>query len=203
MSILRVAIVLLFALPLSACYRGEGPLAPDPGTEVMVIPSFTLTDQTGATRSETIFRRPGVTVLDFTFTSCTLICPMMNTQMARVLAETEGLRVNAVSISVDPERDTPERLAEHARVIGADTDRWTFLTGDWETVKRISQNGLKLAVGGEDDRVIDLGDGQTMNNIPHSGKFVLVRSDGRPIGLYDGTQPEDVDRLIARLKEAF
>lgn len=203
MTILRTAVLLAACFVLAACYRGEGPLAPDPGTEVMVIPSFTLTDQTGAERNETIFRRPGVTVLDFTFTSCPFICPIMNTQMSRVLAETQGLPVRAVSISVDPERDTPEKLAEHAEAIGADTDRWTFLTGDWDTVKRISQDGLKLALGGDDDRVIDLGGGETMNNIPHSGKFVLIRSDGRPIGLYDGTVREDVDALIARIKAAF
>jgi cytochrome oxidase Cu insertion factor (SCO1/SenC/PrrC family) len=198
---IRPLLVVLVAMSLAACYRGPGPMSPDPGTEVMTIPSFTLTDQTGAERTELIFRRPGVTVLAFTFTSCPLVCPLMNNQMLRLQRETEGLPVHSVSISVDPERDTPEKLAEHAEAIGADTDRWTFLTGDYETVERISEKGLKLALGS--DGAIDLDLPQEELNAMHSRRFVLVRSDGRPIAMYDGDDPEEVDRLIARIKAAF
>ncbi len=198
---IRPLLAVLLAVSLAACYRGPGPMSPDPGTEVMTIPSFTLTDQTGTERTERMFRRPGVTVLAFTFTSCPLVCPMMNNQMLRLQRETRGLPVHSVSISVDPERDTPEKLTEHAAAIGADTSRWTFLTGDYETVKRISEEGLKLALGAEGP--IDLDLPQEALNSMHSRRFVLIRSDGRPIALYDGDDPEEVDRLIARIKAAF
>ncbi len=198
----RALMVVVVAL-VAGCYRGPDPLAADPNMDVMSIPSFTLTDQTGAERTEAIFKHPGVTVLDFTFTSCTLVCPPMNTQMLRLQRECEDLPVRIVSISVDPERDTPLKLAGHAAALGANTNTWTFLTGDFETVKRICTDGLKLAVGGASDQIIPLAGGGTMNNIPHSQKFVLIRHDGQPIGIYTGTDEQDVDRLIARIRSAF
>lgn len=199
----RIALVIFSLVALVACDRGPGPLALDPNVDVLSIPSFTLTDQTGAERTRAIFRHPGVTVLDFTFTSCPFICPVMNANMLTVQRETAGLPVRMVSISVDPERDTPEKLAQHAASIGADTERWTFLTGDFETIERVCRDGLKLPVGGDDSRAIDLGGGETMQNIPHSGKFILIRGDGVPIGVYEGTSERDVSALIARVKAAF
>lgn len=186
---------------LTAC--GPGPLDPDPNTGVLTIPPFSLTDQTGTVRTEAIFRRPGVTVLDFTFTSCPFICPPMNTQMLRLQRELAGLPVHLVSISVDPARDTPAALAAHAASLGADPAVWTFLTGDFQTVERVCRDGLKLAVGGESSQTISLPGGGTMANIPHSNRFLLIRGDGTPIGVYTGTDPADVDRLIARVRAAF
>jgi len=200
---IRLLLLFSIALTLGACKRGPDPLMVDPGVEIMSIPRFTLTDQTGAQRSEAIFKHPGLTVLDFTFTSCPFICPPMNSNMLRLQRELEGLPVRFVSISVDPVRDTPEKLAQHAEAIGADTSRWTFLTGDFATVKRISHDGLKMLVGGGDDRVIELRGGETMANIPHSSKFVLVRGDGVPIAVFDGTNQEDVTRLANRIRMAF
>jgi len=192
---------------MTSCKRGPDALAVDPGVDVMAIPSFALTDHTGAPRDETIFRHPGVTVLDFTFTSCPFICPPMNASMLRLQREFGGttgrLPVRFVSISVDPTRDTPETLAQHAENIGADTSTWTFLTGDIATIERICRDGLKMTIGGDDSRTIELAGGETMTNIPHSSKFVLVRSDGVPIGVYDGTSEDDVSRLIARIRAAF
>ncbi len=198
---------LVSLLLLASCSRGPDTLAIDPGVEVMSIPAFTLTDHTGAQRDETIFRHPGVTVLDFTFTSCPFICPPMNANMLRLQREFGGttgrLPVRFVSISVDPARDTPEALAQHAENIGADTSTWTFLTGDISTIERVCREGLKMTIGGDDSRTIELANGETMTNIPHSSKFVLVRSDGVPIGVYDGTSEADVTRLIARVRAAF
>lgn len=196
-------ILLLPIILLTACAPGPSPLDPDPGVDIMSIPPFTLTDHTGAQRTDAIFRRPGLTVLDFTFTSCPFICPIMNTNMLRVQRELAGRPLNIVSISVDPERDTPEALAAHAAAIGADTANWTFLTGDFHTIETICRDGLKLSIGGHDERTIDLADGSTMNNIPHSPRFILIRSDGQPIGLYTGTDEHDVSRLIARIKAAL
>lgn len=199
-----IRLVLLLSLTLLAsCKRGPDPLAVDPGVDVLSIPGFTLTDHTGAERTEAIFRHPGLTVLDFTFTSCPFICPPMNASMLRLQRELDGFPVRFVSITVDPQRDTPERLSEHAQQLGADTSTWTFLTGDYETIKRVCRDGLKMVVGGDDPRTIDLPDGGTMQNIPHSAKFVLVRSDGVPIAVYTGTDETDVSRLIARIKAAF
>ncbi len=199
-----IRFTLLFSMILfTACSRGPDPLAIDPGVDVLSIPSFTLTDHTGAERDESIFRHPGVTVLDFTFTNCPFICPPMNASMLRMQRELAELPVRFVSISVDPERDTPERLREHAENIGADTSTWTFLTGDFTTVQRICRDGMKMAIGGNDERTIQLPGGETMNNIPHSPKFILIRSDAKPIAVYSGVDETEVSQLIARIKAAF
>src|SRR5699024_853354 len=71
-------------------------------------------------------------VADFIFTNCTTVCLPMTANMGKLQSklEDEGLDdVKLVSFSVDPDRDTPEVLAEYAEENGADLDRWTFLTG--------------------------------------------------------------------------
>jgi protein SCO1 len=72
-------------------------------------------------------------VLNFIFTSCTTICPVMSqifTQLQTKLGDEHG-RVHMVSISIDPEQDTPERLTEYARRFHAG-DQWQFYTGTAE-----------------------------------------------------------------------
>lgn len=137
-----------------------------------------------------------VYVASFIFTHCPTICPVMNSQMAR-LQETlkeAGLMtdVRFVSFSVDPERDTPKRLREYADMVGADTTTWYFATGEkdelhWLANKGYYQNALtdSLAAGG----------------FAHSEMFVLADRNGHMRGEYDGTSTKDVDRLFGDIKK--
>lgn len=128
-----------------------------------------------------------VAVYDFIFTNCPGPCPLMTREMKRLsedLANVEGLRF--VSISVDPERDTPQVLAEYARKFGAD-ERWLFLTGERKTIIDLSANGFKLAVGPVDP--------QSTQPIFHSTKFVLAGRDGTIRGYYDFTSKEEMQSL--------
>jgi cytochrome oxidase Cu insertion factor (SCO1/SenC/PrrC family) len=71
-------------------------------------------------------------VLNFIFTHCPGICPLQTQALRRVsaaLPEAVRERVHFVSVSVDPERDTPSALAAFATKHGADQERWTFVTG--------------------------------------------------------------------------
>jgi protein SCO1/2 len=107
--------------------------------EAELAPEFALTDQEG--RVVTLASLRGKTVLlDFIYTHCPGPCPILtgrHAQVQRELAPEARARVHFVSISVDPERDTPEVLRAYATARGADLADWSFLTGDPETVREV------------------------------------------------------------------
>jgi protein SCO1/2 len=150
------------------------------------VPDFTLTSQ----RSESVSLADlngHVWVADLIFTTCSGPCLVMTSQMSRVQEATKdepGLRL--VSVSVDPTRDTPERLDWYAKLALAD-ERWIFLTGDMAKVRSLAIDGFKLGLENSGDP----------NAILHSDKFVLVDRDGAIRGYYDGKDESDVNRLIA------
>lgn len=126
-------------------------------------------------------------VADLIFTACSGPCLRMTSQMTRVqesLKEWDGFRM--VSISVDPERDTPERLTWYAEQTLADPDIWIFLTGEMDIIRSLAVDGLKLVVENEEGSA----------GILHSDRFVLVDDAGRIRGYYDGTDPDAVDEMI-------
>ena len=95
-------------------------------------PDFALTSQDGAQVSLADFRGKVVAVT-FIFTSCADTCPLLTAKMAQVqdeLGSIFGSKIAFVSITVDPERDTPEVLKQYAQNFGANLNGWAFLTGD-------------------------------------------------------------------------
>lgn len=93
---------------------------------------FTLTSQDGVPVSLHDLRGK-VLAVAFVFASCTDVCPMLTDNMARVkhgLGSAFGTKISFVSITVDPERDTPEVLKQYAQKFDADVKGWVFLTGD-------------------------------------------------------------------------
>jgi protein SCO1/2 len=94
-------------------------------------PGFTLTSQDGAQISLANLRSKVVAVT-FIFTLCTATCPVLTPMMSLVqdrLGPDFGDKIVFASITVDPERDTPEMLKLYAQMYGADVAGWTFLTG--------------------------------------------------------------------------
>jgi protein SCO1 len=94
-------------------------------------PPFTLTTATGA-RLALSDLRGKVLAVTFIYASCPDSCPMLTAKMARIkrrLGADFGPRVGFVSITVDPEVDTPEVLRRYAQAHGADAQGWSFLTG--------------------------------------------------------------------------
>jgi cytochrome oxidase Cu insertion factor (SCO1/SenC/PrrC family) len=111
-------------------------------------PDFTLTDQRGASFASTSLAGQ-VTVLDFIYTRCTDACPLLSAtfqQVQRKLAGDKllGSKVTLVSLSVDPQHDTPSVLSEYSQQFKADPGGWKFLTGDWDQVYDVV-TGLKVA----------------------------------------------------------
>jgi len=105
-------------------------------------PAFALVDQDGrAVSLESL--RGKVVLLDFVYTSCPGPCPILTGTHVRVqqeLPERVRPRVWFASISLDPARDTPEKLRAYAKTRGADLASWSFLTGPPETVDAVLQS---------------------------------------------------------------
>jgi protein SCO1/2 len=122
-------------------------------------PEFTLTSQDGGPVS---LRDLGgkVVAVAFIYTFCTDVCPMLTDNMARVqekLGPAFGPKIAFVSITVDPERDTPEVLRQYAENFGADLKGWSFLTGDPAIVHEIGRKyGViaKRAANGDVDHTL-------------------------------------------------
>ena len=133
--------------------------------------------------------RGKVWVADFMYTSCVEVCPLQSAEMARLqaaFADHGDLRL--VSISVDPERDTPAVLSDYAEKFRADPGRWLFATGEPQAIARLAQEGFRLSaasfVQGEGDYTFI-----------HSNRFVLVDRQGRIRGYYRSTDADDLVRL--------
>ncbi|WP_028744776.1 SCO family protein [Rhizobium mesoamericanum] len=123
-------------------------------------PDFTLTSQGRASVSLREFRGR-VVAITFIFASCTDVCPMLTDNMARVkdaLGPVFGSQISFVSITVDPERDTPEVLKQYAQNFDADVDGWVFLTGDPAMVHEIGRKygviAMKKANGDVDHTLL-------------------------------------------------
>ncbi|MDP7639925.1 MAG: SCO family protein [Candidatus Hydrogenedentes bacterium] len=144
-------------------------------------PEFSLTDSGGVAFDSK--RLDGqIYVIDFIFTNCSGICPILSNHMAGLHRAYSGRGgVEFVSITVDPERDTPEVLTEYAERFGADTGRWHFLTGALPYIHDVAVTGFK--VGSMDDPLI------------HSERLILVGREGVIRGYYDGTEADSVLEL--------
>jgi len=155
------------------------------------LPAFTLLDQEGRTVSASRFRGKRI-VLNFIFTRCPVatMCPAATLRMAALqkAAREAGVRdFELVSVSMDPEYDTPGVLREYAEVRGLDTANWSFLTGPDAAVRHL------LAQLG----VIREFEGAT---IKHTLATVLIDEQGRIVHRVDGSAWQTED-FVRRLKK--
>ncbi len=161
------------------------------------ISEFELTERSGdVVTGDDLMGR--VWIADFFFTSCGSICPIMSSAMEGLQAKLRDVdEVTLVSISVDPERDTPARLRQYAKRYNAHATRWWFLTGDKRVIYQLSQDSFRLGVEETppDQR------GPEVEDVLHSNKFVLLDRQSRIRGYYDGEDREMLDLLVADVKE--
>src|SRR5579872_799782 len=161
-------------------------------------PEFTLTDQNGKPFG-TSDLRGRAWVVNFMFTRCTATCPRQTEKLAElqrhVLRWPDAERVQLVSITVDPKHDTAARLREYAASHHADPALWKFLTGERAGLYRISKDGFKLAAS---DAAAD-----SSTLITHSSRFVLVDSQMRIRGFYDGLDDKELSKLRGDLRSVL
>jgi protein SCO1/2 len=168
--------------------------APDSGPQIVTqAPSFELIDENGQPFSSRELRGQ-VYVVQFFFTSCASVCPRLSDWMSRIQDRVadEGDAVRLVSITVDPERDTPEKLAVYAKAYGAIPGRWKFLTGDPDLIEHVVVDGFFQVIERRSDEESGLVD------IVHGERFVLVDGRGRVRGYYPADE-EGVDALLRDL----
>jgi protein SCO1/2 len=120
-------------------------VTPEPNRGVQVgdaIPDFTLKDQTGATVRLSDLKGEPVAVT-FLYTRCPIAtaCPMTTAKFSKLDAMLAEAKLgHLLTVTVDPEHDTPEVLADYAKKAGADPKRWKFLTSSPEAVARVASS---------------------------------------------------------------
>jgi protein SCO1/2 len=171
---------------------------PPPPPVLGELPAFSLTDPTGRPFGSADLAGQ-VWIANFFFTRCPSICPKLMDAAARLdrrldEAGVEGVRL--VSITVDPEWDTPERLRHYAAARRIDPARWTLLTGDAAAIHALVYGGFKTALGPPET------DPGGVIDIAHSGKLVLVDWAGRVRGYYD-TDELGLDETFHRARHVL
>lgn len=136
-------------------------------------PTVTLLDETGKRQTlDQLLTGDQPVVLNFIFTTCTTICPVMTATFAQfdqLLSDEERAKVRMISISIDPEQDRPKQLARYREKFSAG-DNWTFLTGSLEDIIKVLKS-------------FDVYRGNKMNHEPvtlirNAGASQWVRLDG-------------------------
>jgi protein SCO1/2 len=178
----------LVALVLVAGGCGSPP-APLP--RLKELPAFQLTERSGEDFGLAQLKGQ-YWVANFFYTTCPGPCAALSARMGEVQqAVAEMDDVHLVSISSDPEKDTPEVLRGYATTFRAGS-RWHFLTGKKDTIYELANKGFLLSL------TEDLTN--KTEPITHATRLVLVDKGGVIRGYYDGTTQEGVARLIGDLK---
>ena len=165
------------------------------------VPAFQFANQNGDSISNADYKGK-VYVVEFFFSTCQDICPVMNQNMQKVAKAYPGENVGIASISIDPTYDTPEVLKDYAQAYGITHPNWNFLTGDKEEIFQLSNEGFNLyAAEGMDEE----------DQFQHSGYFALIDQEGsirsridengNPIIYYDGLSEEGVQMLIEDIEK--
>jgi protein SCO1/2 len=159
------------------------------------LPQFSLVAEDGKPfgRDDLLGR---VWIADFVFTSCADACPRLQAKMRklqdRLIPLEQGGNIGLLSISVDPERDTPQKLKQYGEIFGARKGLWRSLTGEQKEVERTVVQGFHTAMAkipreGADPHIEAF-------EIMHGERLVLVDRMGRIRGFYDADEPDRVLR---------
>ena len=151
------------------------------------VPAYQFINQDSLTVDNS-FTDGKIWVAHYFFTTCPTICPAMISGMSDVQEQFKNnSELRIVSFTVDPKTDTPEVLKNYAENRGIDTQQWQLATGDKKLLYRFARKGLFIEATD--------GDGGA-NDFIHSEKLVLIDSNNRIRGYYDGTESSDIKLLI-------
>jgi len=155
------------------------------------IADFSLTNQNGRTITQDDYKDK-IYVADFFFTTCQTICPIMTSHMVDVQkAILNDNEVMLLSHSVTPEIDNVAQLKRYAKEKGVIDSKWNLVTGDKKQIYQLARKSY-LAVK-------DNGDGGPFDMV-HTENFMLIDKKRQIRGFYDGTDPDDIERLLADIK---
>jgi len=147
--------------------------------------SFGLTERSGETiDSEQLKGSPYIA--SFFFSTCPGSCKQQNNQMRLLQEKYRDTPIRLVSISVDPEVDTPELLTEYANSFGADKNKWLFFTGDIQYISKVAGELFFLGQVGLKG---------------HPDRFCLVDGQGKLVGKYNWHEETELEMLDQHVKE--
>lgn len=171
------------------------------------VPDFSLIEPSGRriTRADLLGK---AWIANFIYTQCTETCPLQSAELARLQGEFAAQPdLRLVSITVDPERDTPAALAAYAKRYGADPTRWLFLTGDKRAIYQLAKDGFRLGVVDPDDQEQARGPVRWLAPSPalathgskglvmHSSRLVLVDRQARIRAYHLSNDEQSLQRL--------
>ncbi len=169
-------------------WAGATPEQPDATVSTQASAQTTLLNQDGRPFEFEILRGKTV-LLNFIFTSCPSVCPKQTEALERVqqgLPEEVRERVHFVSVSIDPERDTPEVLRAFATKHGVDFAHWSFVTGSEDALETLKKNYSAQALP------------EGAQPLDHRTEVRLIDPRGKLLQTYAGV-PLDEVRLIREL----
>lgn len=145
---------------------------------------FSLTERNGKMVTSDDLRGE-VWVASFFFSNCPGICLKLNQTIADLQKEMPDADVRYVSITVDPDNDTPERLQEYAERFQADPQRWLFLTGPMSKIKDVAEKSFQVSA----DKSV------------HSDRLIVVDRNGQMRGSFRSGEPAQVLALKQKLEQ--
>lgn len=151
------------------------------------IADFSFTNQNGKTITQKDYEGK-IYVADFFFTTCQTICPKMTNNMVEVQkAFAKNPKVKLLSYSVLPDQDSVPVLKKYALEKGVIDSKWNLVTGDKKAIYGIARKSYL---------VVKTSNIAEMYDMVHTENFVLVDEKKRIRGFYDGTNKEEIQRLI-------
>ena len=150
------------------------------------ISDFKLTNQNGKEITQANYKDK-IYVADFFFTTCQDICPVMTKNMYQLQEELKNdNQILLLSHTVIPEVDTIEQLKKYAIENNVDDSKWNLVTGDKKQIYELARKSY-LAVEDSNYNEYDM---------IHTENFMLIDKEKQIRGFYDGTNSEDINRLL-------
>lgn len=159
---------------------------------MVLVDDWSLIDQNKEIRGKSqLLNKPFIA--SFFFTSCPTICPKLMQQMKEVHKRFNNKqdKINFVSITVDPEQDTPEVLLEYMKKMGINHPNWFCLTGGEKAIYDVVVQKMKVHVGEKQE----IEGAQGIYDIPHLAHLALFDGDGNLRGLFK-TENDEMAALV-------
>lgn len=165
------------------------------------VPKFELIDESNKKITDKDYLGK-VYVVEFFFSTCPSICPIMNKNMIEIEKDfADNKNFGIASVTINPENDTPQVLKDHKEALGITSPNWHFLSGDKAYILDIANKGFNLYAK-QNDKIA--------GGFEHSGYFALVDKNGKitsrkdaqnnPIIYYNGLEKKDVAMLKEDIK---
>lgn len=194
--LVTIAISAVLCLAFSDGRTTMTPAAEDLTDLGFTLGRFELIERSGKTINETDLE-DRVWISAFVFSRCTTSCPVISKTMKDIQLELSNTEVLLVSLSVDPDHDTPAVLREFADRYAANPERWWYLTGSKGTIYELILDRFKISV----DQGESIDPKEKAEAVAHSDRLVLVGPGNKIMGMFDSKDPKAVRRLedLARL----